>query len=270
MSPDKNIEAHRTDWGTVYEGDCLDTLRTLDRESLSLGFTSPPYFDAINYEGHVEKMKGETDWWEREEISYEEYAEFLCERFDELFRVTKPGRYNIVNLSPVISDEGRVPLPFHFVGWMEDQGWDFVKNIIWEKPVAVDRRSGVLMQHPYPGYYYPSIVSEYVLVFQKPGETATTIETDDMWNIRPVAPNEVEHPAPFPKSLARKVIDVFSDEGDTVIDIFGGSGQTYLAAQEANREFIGCEVLEEYVEYSIERLEENSSYAEQQKLDEVR
>lgn len=269
--------------GAIYHGDCLDGMKKVEDNSVTLGFTSPPYFNAVNYEEHVEKLQGEKEHWEREEMSYEEYREFLVDRFEQVFRVTKPGGHTIVNISPVHWEEKRVPLPFHFVGWMEDIGWKFKEDIIWEKPVAKDRRSGVLLQNPYPGYYYPSVVSEYVFVFQKEADDEdknniywdktedekeeSKINLDDyqgeksknVWKMRQVAPGENIHPAPFPRDLAKRVVELYSYKGDKVLDIFAGSGQTLLAAQDLDREFIGFETQKEYIEYAKERIVDENS-----------
>lgn len=270
--------------GKIIRGDCKRVLNTLQGiEDMVLAFTSPPYFNAINYEEHIEKMKGEKEHWERKDISYKKYKNFLIERFSALFDVLKPGGFNIVNIAPVHWKGKRIPLPFHFVTWMTEIGWKFKEDIIWEKPVARDRRSGVLLQHPYPGYYYPSLVTEYVFVFQKPASNKkkeniywnrskkekeeNKINLDDyqgeksknVWKIRQVAPGENEHPCPFPLKLAKRVIELYSYKGDTVIDIFSGSGQTLLAANKLDRNFIGIDTQQAYIDYSIERLKKQES-----------
>jgi DNA modification methylase len=166
---------------------------------------------------------------------------------------------------------------------MEDIGWKFKEDIIWEKPVAKDRRSGVLLQNPYPGYYYPSVVSEYVFVFQKEADDENKnniywdkteeekeenkIDLDDyqgeksknVWKMRQVAPGENIHPAPFPRDLAKRVVELYSYKADKVLDIFAGSGQTLLAAQDLDREFIGFETQEEYMEYAKKRIVDENS-----------
>ena len=85
--------------GKLIKGDCLDVLRTFSPNGFVLGFTSPPYLNAINYEEHIEKVKGKLQRWERKEISYDGYRSFLTERFRELYRVIKPGGYNVVNIT---------------------------------------------------------------------------------------------------------------------------------------------------------------------------
>lgn len=264
--------------GTFFQGDCLDVLNTLPSDEFVLAFTSPPYLNAINYSQHVEKIKGRIDYWKRENVSYVEYRQFLTDRFAALLRVVKPGGYNIVNISPVGWNGERVALPFHFVGWMEQIGWKFKEDIIWEKTIARDRRSGVLLQHPYPGYYYPSLVSEYIFVFQKPATRKdreniywyrTEAEKErnrldltnfqgemskNVWKIRPLSPQENLHPAPFPLELAERVILLYSYQGDAVIDIFAGSGQTALACEKLGRRHVSIEIVKEYVDYAVKRL----------------
>lgn len=279
QSSSLNFVEHSIGQGRILHGDCLDVLRALPNDEFILAFTSPPYLNAINYSQHVDKIKGRVERWEREKVSYDEYHEFLVARFGELLRVVKPGGYNIVNISPVGWNGERVALPFHFVGWMEQLGWKFREDIIWEKSIARDRRSGVLLQHPYPGYYYPSLVSEYILVFQKPAakkdkeniywfrseQEKKKNELDlseyqgemskNVWKIRPLSPQENIHPAPFPLELAERIVKLYSYQGDAVIDIFSGSGQTSLACERLKRSHVGIEILKEYVDYSLKRLE---------------
>ena len=270
--------------GKIIHGDCLEIIKTLPESQFMLAFTSPPYLNAINYDEHIQKLDGKKQRWEREDISYEEYKFFLVDRFKALFKIVKPGGHNVVNISPVSWNGERIALPFHFVSWMEDIGWKFKEDIIWEKPVARDRRSGVLLQHPYPGYYYPSLVAEYVFVFQKPAEKKgknniywfrdkqekekNQLDLSDyqgeksknVWKIRPLAPQENIHPCPFPLELAERVIEFYSYTDDYVIDIFTGSGQTNIAAEKIGRRHVGIETQQKYIDYAIEQF--NISFAQ--------
>jgi site-specific DNA-methyltransferase (adenine-specific) len=265
--------------GTIIKGDCLNVMRDIDKSEITLCFTSPPYLNAVNYDEHTQNLDND-EKWEREDINYDEYRDFLTERFEELFRITEPGGYNVVNIAPVSWNGDRVALPFHFVSWMEEIGWEFQEDIVWEKPVAKDRRSGVLMQHPYPGYYYPSLVTEYIFVFQKPAESDSKqniyhdksqeqkeeneIDLSDYqgeqsknaWKIRPTAPQETDHPCPFPVELAERVIKFYSYKGDKVVDIFAGSGSCLVAAKRRDREYIGMETQQEYINQSLNRLKQ--------------
>lgn len=60
----------------------------------------------------------------------------------------------------------------------------------------------------------------------------------------------------FPMELAYRVIRLYTDEGDTVLDPFLGSGTTALAALEANRNYIGIELMEQYAQLARKRVRE--------------
>lgn len=274
----EKLRVHKAGLGQFICGDCLDGMKTLADDSIVLAFTSPPYHNAVNYDDHVKKLNGEVGYWERKEQSYDFYKTFLIDRFKEMYRVIKPGGHNVVNISPVAWEGRRVALPFHFVCWMEEIGWRFKEDIVWEKGVVRDKRSGVLMQHPYPGYYYPSLAVEYVFVFQKPAakKSENNIyhnrsakekqenkldlkgyqeQSKNIWNIRPVAPQENIHPCPFPKELARRVVQYYSYKNDIVLDIFCGSGITNLMAEKLNRKHIGMETEKQYIEYGVSAIQ---------------
>lgn len=72
------------------------------------------------------------------------------------------------------------------------------------------------------------------------------------------SPNEKNniygHPAPFPEKLAEDHILSWSKEGDIVFDPMAGSGTTLKMAKLNNRQFIGCEISEEYCEIARQRL----------------
>jgi site-specific DNA-methyltransferase (adenine-specific) len=99
---------------------------------------------------------------------------------------------------------------------------------------------------------------EYVYIFWKPGEYVvdrnklTRSEWREwgsraVWEIRSVRKND-DHEAKFPLELPRRVIKLLSEEGDTVLDCFMGSGTTARAAIREGRRVIGIELLKEYAE----------------------
>ena len=74
-----------------------------------------------------------------------------------------------------------------------------------------------------------------------------------MWNIRSVQRND-DHEAKFPIELPRRVIKLLTEEGDTVLDCFMGSGTTALAALKEKRHFIGIDKEEKYVQLAEENI----------------
>jgi len=65
------------------------------------------------------------------------------------------------------------------------------------------------------------------------------------------------HPATFPISLSKKIIELFSHEGELILDPFVGSGTTLLAAKDLNRNSIGFDLNNNYIELANNRLKEN-------------
>lgn len=66
--------------------------------------------------------------------------------------------------------------------------------------------------------------------------------------------NKELHPATFPISLARKVIELFTHKGELVLDPFVGSGTTLLAAQDLNRNAVGFDLQQKYARLAVSRL----------------
>ena len=107
--------------------------------------------------------------------------------------------------------------------------------------------------------------TEYLYVFWKPGEYVVNRERltptewkewgyRQVWEIPSVRANDI-HPAMFPINLALRVIRLYTDEGDIVLDPFLGSGTTALAAIEMKRQYIGIEKSPEYAEIARKQVE---------------
>ena len=73
-------------------------------------------------------------------------------------------------------------------------------------------------------------------------------------NVWKYAVTRNDHPAPFPESLARDHIISWSNEGDTVLDPFCGSGTTGKMAKLLNRDFIGIDISQEYIDIAKTRI----------------
>ena len=77
----------------------------------------------------------------------------------------------------------------------------------------------------------------------------------NIWHITPDRQNDTGHPAVFPVQLAKDHIITWSNEGDTVLDCFMGSGSTGIACIETNRNFIGIEIDKQYFDGAKSRLD---------------
>jgi DNA modification methylase len=248
----------------IINEDCLSGLKKIVDPCIDLTWTSPPYYNAKAY----------SEW-----PTYEDYLEFLKNVFLEIFRITKDGRMCVVNLSPVIvaresraHESKRLAIPFHFFAIMEEMGWKYIDDIVWVKPEgAAINRNGGFFQHRKPVAYKPNLVSETILVFQKPAnflidkivrsydkETLEKslvneeYERSNVWLINPETKSK--HLAPYPEKLSDNIVKYYSFYGDLVLDPFLGSGTTLVSCKKLGRKGLGYEIHEEYVVMSEKRL----------------
>ncbi|MBU1680816.1 MAG: HEAT repeat domain-containing protein [Bacteroidetes bacterium] len=247
----------------VVNGDVLEVLKIISDKSIHLTFTSPPYYNARDYSIYQ---------------SYDEYLEFLRVVFKEVHRITKEGRFFILNTSPIIiprvsrqHSSKRYPIPFDIHPFLMQMGWEFIDDIVWVKPEfsAKDRNSS-FRQHRKPLAYKPTAITEYLMVYRKKThklidwnirqydyktvqESKVVGEVDQIntWNIDPTF--DKTHTAVFPMELCLKVLKYYSFKHDLVFDPFGGSGTFGKAAQSLDRFFFTTEISDKY----FERIKEN-------------
>lgn len=121
---------------------------------------------------------------------------------------------------------------------------------------------------------------EYLYIFWKPGVTKVDrnrLSREEwsewgsraVWNIRSVQRND-DHEAKFPLELPRRAIKLFSDEGDTILDCFMGSGTSALAAIKEKRHYIGIDKEQQYVDLSIANITAFSQQGEQLTFNDIR
>ncbi|MGL4594370.1 MAG: DNA methyltransferase [Thermoguttaceae bacterium] len=256
----------------VVNADVLDALKSVPDESVHLTFTSPPYYNARDYSIYP---------------SYQAYLEFLESVFKETHRITKEGRFLIVNTSPIIiprvsrsHSSKRYGIPFDLHPYIVKNGWVFVDDIIWMKPEAsVKNRVGGFMQHRKPLGYKPNPITEYLMVYRKEtdrlldwnirsySEQVTEdskvedgYETSNVWKIDPSF--DKVHSAIFPVELCKKVIQYYSYKGDLIFDPFAGSGTVGKTANALDRFFFLTEKNTEYFEYMKRKIDDRQFFGE--------
>lgn len=248
----------------VVNGDVLDVLKNVPEDSVHLTFTSPPYYNARDYSIYA---------------SYDEYLKFLKQVFTETYRITKEGRFFILNTSPVIvprisraHSSRRYPIPFDLNTILQEIGWEFIDDIIWMKPeYSVKNRIGGFQQHRKPLGYKPNNVTEYLMVYRKSTDklidwnmkqyTTEIIndskvnepyETTNVWQINPKS--DKVHSAIFPEGLCERVIQYYSYKGDLIFDPFGGSGTLARVAKSLGRTYFTTEKEPLYFKYIKEKM----------------
>jgi site-specific DNA-methyltransferase (adenine-specific) len=222
----------------------------LPDESVHLMVTSPPYNVGKDYDL---------------DLGLEEYRTLLRDVCREVYRKLVVGGRACVN----VANLGRRPyIPIHsyLIADMLEIGFLMRGEIIWNKAASAGSSTA---WGSWKSATNPVMrdVHEYILVFSKDsmgrsGEGRTSTITRDefleytksIWSFPAESATRVGHPAPFPEELPRRLIQLYTFEGDIVLDPFCGSGTTCVAALKSNRHYIGFDNSEEYVKLSRERI----------------
>lgn len=247
----------------IVNDDVAHALKDVPEDSIHLTFTSPPYYNARDYSTYT---------------SYKEYLQFLAGVFREVYRVTKEGRYLVVNTSPIIIPRAgrkysskRYAIPYDLNPILTKMGWEFMEDIIWLKPEAsAKNRVSGFSQHRKPLTYKPNCCTENVMVYRKrsarlidwnlrqydesvmnDSKIGDGFESSNVWTISPAF--DKTHSAVFPIELCDRVVTLYSMKGDLVFDPFAGSGTFGVSAAKNGRKFFLTELDQKY----YDRIKEN-------------
>ena len=255
---------------TLYQGDCLDFMQTINDNFIDLTLTSPPYDDLRTYNGY--------------HFDFESIAK-------QLYRITKQGGVVVWVVADKTKDGNESGTSFRQALYFKEIGFNLFDTMIWEKPA-----------HPVGSIkaYYQSF--EYMFVFTKgkiktynlikdrenlsPGEFkkrktrigrhANGKKTDaklnesinvseygkriNIWKYNTGSFHSTkdkvafQHPAIFPEKLAEDHILSWTNPNDLVFDPMCGSGTTGKMALLNNRKFIGVDISQDYISIAKERI----------------
>ena len=226
-----------------------ESMSQLPDDCVALMVTSPPYNVGKDYD---------------DDLALGDYLDLLRRVFTETYRVVEPGGRVAIN----VANLGRKPyLPLnHLVGvLLTEVGFLLRGEIIWRKAKAA---GGSTAWGSWQSAKNPTLrdVHEYVLVgskssFRRERAGEDTISKDDfleatmsVWDILPESARRVGHPAPFPTELPRRLIELYTFDGDLVLDPFLGSGSTAIAAVQSGRHYVGYETDAAYAALAEKRI----------------
>ena len=230
----------------------------LPDNSVHLMITSPPYNVGKEYD---------------KDLSLDEYLSMLERVWKETYRVLVPGGRACVNVAN-IGRKPYLPLNGYIASSMNEIGYLMRGEIIWNKSASAGTSCA---WGSWQSASNPVLrdVHEYILVFCK--ETfkrekgIDSIDKQDfidatksIWDIPAESAKKVGHPAPFPVELPKRLIELYSFKGDVVLDPFMGSGTTAIAAEKNNRQWIGYDISQEYIDVAYYRLYHEQSFVEEQ------
>ncbi len=234
---------YSSNYGVLYQGDCINLLAAVEDEAVDLVFADPPFNLGKNY------GKGISD-----ALRDHEYLAWCGQWVKECCRLLKPGgAFWLYNLPKWNIELGHL---------LNDNGMDFRH---W---VAID----IKMLLPIPGRLYPS---HYSLLYYSKGKPKSFnrprvpipvcrhcggdikdygghrkalnpdgLNLSDVWtDIPPVRHAKTKHRGAnaLSEKLLERVLTISSQEDDLVLDPFGGSGTTYAVAERMHRQWIGIE-----------------------------
>lgn len=253
----------------LYNGDCLEVMKDIPDKSIDCIITSPPYDDLRNYNSTID-------------------FEILAK---ELYRVTKNGGVVVWNVNDKIKNGTKSLSSFRQCLLFNEVGFNVNDVMIWEKtnpmPQVKQPRYNQCFEYMFifskgkPKTFNPIMIDcksanqEYRSTCKKitKGQERTYKELvinkqkvdNNIWKFA-VAQNKTGHPAVFPLELPLRHILSWTNENNTVLDCFMGSGTTGVACVNTNRDFIGIELDENYFEIASKRIAEAEKETAQQSL----
>ncbi len=253
-------------------GDCRETLKEFD-EKARMCVTSPPYYGLRNYGGEDNQIG--------QENTPEEFIQQLVEVFREVRKCLtddgtlwvnigdsyynyRPGKGQALNKQSFASSKQDLPddcprrgnkleglkekdligIPWMLAFALRADGWYFRQDIIWHKPNPMPEsvRDRFTKSHEYifllsknQNYYFD------VDAIKEP-----TRRKRSVWNVQ-TKPYKDSHFAVYPPDLIKPCILAGSEKNDIILDPFMGSGTTAMVAKKLGRDYIGCELHEDYI-----------------------
>lgn len=240
-------------------------------DSVHLVVTSPPYWTLKKYNENDAQLGAVAD--------YNAFMDELDEVWRHCYRVLVPGGRLVCVVGDVCiarrRNKGRhmvVPLHADISVRARSIGFDYLTPILWHKIASasyeVENGSSFLGKPYEPNAIIKNDI-EYILMLRKSGgyrkptdeqRQLSKLGKDEhakwfrsFWTDLPGASTK-DHPAPFPVELAYRLVRMFSFVGDTVLDPFGGTFSTVLAAMKADRNSIANEIDAAYFQYGEKRV----------------
>ena len=236
---------------TIYNCDCLEGMKAMPENSVAMVVTSPPYNYNLRihygeYGGRSVNDHNKYGKMFSDDLPMDEYFAWQCDCISEMLRVSQGlVFYNIQMIT------GNKVALCKILGHFADKVKEF---IIWDKKTAEPAIHEGVLNSQY----------EYIIVFDKANAIARQFQTFNaakgtVTNVWPIGKNterNIEnHGAMFPLGLPRKMVQLFTNEGDTVLDPFMGSGTTAVACIKEKRHYIGFELNKDYFDKACRRID---------------
>lgn len=246
----------------LYNEDCITLLSKMPDESVDMIFADPPFNVGIKYKGYKDKKVN--------------YNEWCADWISECFRVLKPtGSFYLMTIDRHL--EWKMPLMA--------KGGVFINIIKWKNVSANhDKRRfwnatqpillyGKTENYKFNTYAQTRTADKMVMSWNKKRAANAKFQILDYWDDIPlvyagsikhkeaileIGTKRKAHPCQMPEMLAGRAILFSTEEGDTVVDIFAGSGTTAAACEKLNRNFIGSDSSKESYQLAANRIKKQT------------
>jgi len=230
--------------------------------SVHLMITSPPYNVQKEYD---------------DDLTLEDYRKLLKSIFQETYNKLVPGGRACINVAN-LGRKPYIPLHSYIIEDMQDIGYLMRGEIIWNKASSASPSTawGSWLSAANPVL---RDIHEYILIFSKDSfsrqkkDKKNTIAkqefidwTKSVWTFPAVSAKSIGHPAPFPEELPHRLIQLYSFKNDVILDPLCGSGTTCVTALKDERNYIGYDIKEEYVDLANKRINKEKEKLKQQRL----
>ncbi|MFH1825568.1 MAG: DNA methyltransferase [Candidatus Firestonebacteria bacterium] len=240
----------------VFLGDCIETMKKLPAKTIDLIFADPPFNIGIKYDEY------------KDNIPYDKYYNWSEKWIKEIYRLLKDDGTIYIAIGDEFAAEINLILKkagFHFRNW-----------IIWYYTFGQSQRKKFNRSHTHILYFTKDksrftfndknirIPSARQLVYRDRRANPIGKLPDDVWKFSRVCgtfkERIINHPCQMPEDLLELIIKASSNEGDLVLDPFGGTGTTAEVAKRLKRDYITMEISEDYYNIIIKRLNNKLSY----------
>ena len=228
----------------IFAEDCMNLMRRMPDDFVAATVTSPPYnkgeqgavlIKAVKYNGY------------RDNLNEAEYQARQIAVLDELHRVTAPGGSCFYNHRP----RWVKGAPIHPFQWLQKTKWQMRQHLIWNRKICGNLRAWRFYQtHEEIWWLWKDNGAP-------PGQNQIPMSSavlGSVWDIRPYSNKDVGHPCIFPPEIPARLILAATKPGDVVFDPFCGCGTTPLAAKLLDREYVACDLSEDYAKISRGRI----------------
>jgi site-specific DNA-methyltransferase (adenine-specific) len=268
----------------IHLGNSVEIMREIPKNSIDLTLTSPPYDNLRTYKGKI-----------KDDVTFDDYFSFpFVDMAKELYRITKPGGIVVWVVNDQVVNGGESGNSFRQALKFQEIGFKIYDTMIYHKNGAPFPETGRYSQvFEYMFVFLKGKRPNTVNIIKdkenrwagstnfgkrssrtkdgeiKKMENFTVAKYGSRYNVWYINNGAgwttkdkyaYKHPAMFPESLAEDHILSWSKEGDIVLDPMVGSGTTAKMAKMNNRNFIGIDLNQEYVDIAEKRIKDVVAY----------